>query len=155
MGVHDQIDQQPALGGLEDSLGFLLRICQLRVYEAFYERFGEDELRPGEFSVMWVIHLNPGIRQGVLAATLRIKAAQMTKMVRRLEEQDKISREIPDDDRRSVRLTLTAMGESFIADQQAAFFGNESYHNHPLPPAEAAELARLLRKYAGFAEAGA
>ncbi|OWV40015.1 MarR family transcriptional regulator [Mameliella alba] len=142
-------DGAVSLHELENSLGFLLRISQVRAYERFYAAFDEIGLRPGEFSVMWVILRNPGVRQGLLAETLGIKPAQMTKMIRRLEVQDRIRRVIPDDDRRSVRLYLTEGGEAFVRDHRDAFFGHDDYHNHGLSEAECRQLAHLLRRYSG------
>jgi len=142
-------DGAVSLYELEESLGFLLRISQVRAYERFYAAFDEIELRPGEFSVMWVILRNPGVRHGLLAETLGIKPAQMTKMIRRLEVQDRIRRVIPDDDRRSVRLYLTAGGKAFVREHRDAFFGHDDYHNHGLSEAECRQLAHLLRRYSG------
>jgi len=146
----EAIDVEPAvsLGELGDSLGFLLRMAQVRSYERFFARFGHLDLRPGEFAVMWVIRLNPGIKQGIVARTLRIKPAQMTKVIRRLERQGILTRTIPEDDRRSVVLSLTAQGQAFVQSQVPAFFGSNDYHEHSLTPDEVRELARLLRKYA-------
>ncbi|MGV0909878.1 MarR family winged helix-turn-helix transcriptional regulator [Martelella sp. FOR1707] len=145
-----QITDDVQLGELNDSLGFLLRVAQVRVYDQFYERFGADDLRPGEFSMLWVIHLNPDIKQGILAQMLRIKPAHMTKTVRRFEDQGLIEREIPDHDRRSVLLRLTAKGEDFVAANCRNFFGEDAYNTHDLSAGEAATLARLLRRYVGL-----
>ncbi len=143
-------DQEINIGELADSLGFLMRIAQVRVYDRFFERFADSGLRPGEFSILWVIHLNPGIRQGRLAQTLNIKPAHMTKTIRRLEQANMVTREVPDLDRRSVRLRLTTAGESFIADNQAHFFGEKTYHDNDLSAEETRQLAKLLKKYCGF-----
>ncbi|WP_180899979.1 MarR family winged helix-turn-helix transcriptional regulator [Martelella soudanensis] len=145
-----QLTDEVKLGELNASLGFLLRVAQVRVYDQFYERFGADDLRPGEFSMLWIIHLNPGIKQGLLAHTLRIKPAHMTKTVRRFEDQGLIEREIPDHDRRSVLLGLTERGEAFVAANRGNFFGEDAYNSHCLSADEAATLAHLLKRYCGL-----
>ena len=142
--------ERATLGELDESLGFLLRLSQVRAFERFYAAFGEMDLRPGEFSAMWVIRRNPGLRQGLLAETLGIKPARMTKMIRRLEERDRVRRVIPDDDRRSVRLHLTEAGRAFTDAHREAFFGQDDYHHHGLSETESRQLARLLRRYAGI-----
>lgn len=146
---HDS-EEAVEFGPLSHSLGFLLRIAQLRNFAHFYSRLGESDLRPGEFSVMWLIHLNPGIRQGHLGRILSIKPAHMTKVVRRLEELGRLQRTIPEQDRRSVRLSLTEQGRHFVETHQAHFFGEDSYHNHGLTQKETETFVRLLRKYSGF-----
>ncbi len=143
-------DKHVNVGALAHSLGFLMRIAQLRGFDKFYKRFGETNLRPGEFSILWVIHLNPGIRQGRLAQTLNIKPAHMTKTIRRLEESSMVARHVPDADRRSVHLQLTEKGQAFVLDQQAHFFGVNDYHDSDLTPDESRQLAKLLMKYCGF-----
>ncbi len=142
--------QRVDLGELNTTLGFLLRVAQVRIFDSFYERFGDDGLRPGEFSTLLLIDCNPGIRQGLLAQTLWIKPAHMTKMIRRLEDQALITREIPDDDRRSVKLDLTEAGRAYVADQRLRHSGANDYHRHDLTPTEERELARLLRKFTGL-----
>ncbi|MFZ3582878.1 MarR family winged helix-turn-helix transcriptional regulator [Loktanella sp. DJP18] len=144
-------DQHVTVGALQHSLGFLMRIAQLRVYDKFYARFADSDLRPGEFSILWVIHLNPGIRQGRLAQTLNIKPAHMTKTIRRLEDSAMVARHVPDADRRSVHLRLTTVGEDFVAANEAHFFGVNAYHDSDLTPDESRQLAGLLMKYCGFA----
>src|SRR5690606_11752032 len=101
------------LGGLDHSLGFLMRMAQVRLYERFFAGLAEDGPTPGEFAILWVIGRNPGIRQGLLCQTLSIKPAHMTKTVRRLEMRGLLARKVPDTDRRSVMLTLTAKGSRY------------------------------------------
>lgn len=142
--------EEVALGDLAQSIGFLLRIAQVQTFERFFAAFDGIDLRPGEFSVIWVIRGNPGIRQGLVADTLGIKPAQMTKMIRRLEAQGRIRRVIPDNDRRSVKLFLTDAGEAFASAHEEAFFGHEDHRSLGLTETEWRDLARLLRRYTGL-----
>ena len=135
------------LGGLETSIGLHLRLAQLRAYDRFFDAFQGVDLRPGEYSVLWLIHQNPGVRQGQLAERLEIKAAQMTKMIRRFEDQGHVRRAIPDEDRRAVCLFLTEGGSAFTLRHRAAFFGHDTHHYHGLSEAEVGQLIQLLTKY--------
>lgn len=152
-------DDQPSMpsskeeidfGPLAHSVGFLLRIAQLRNFDDLYSRFDDGVIRPGEFSVMWLVHLNPGIRQGHLARILSIKPANMTKLVRSLEELNRLERVIPDNDRRSVCLHLTQEGQEFVEGYKRYFFDRESDRVHTLSDIEMETLIGLLRKYSGF-----
>ncbi|MFN7009138.1 MAG: MarR family winged helix-turn-helix transcriptional regulator [Allorhizobium sp.] len=140
------------VGGLSGSLGFLLRLAQLRAFEDFFSDRGPRGLKPGEFSVLWVIACNPGIRQSALGHRLMIKRAHMTKLVRVLEEQGFVSRQIPDSDRRAVELTLTPAGQSAVEAAAAAFFTYEETTGAPLNKREQAQLIALLQKYVGLEE---
>jgi DNA-binding MarR family transcriptional regulator len=141
---------QVKVGELSQSVGFLLRLAQLRAFEDFFSDNGPRGVKPGEFSVLWVISRNPGIRQSVLGQRLMIKRAHMTKLIRALEDQDLVSRRIPDRDRRAVELTLTASGEVLVGKESARFFDYEARAGAPLDGAERATLIALLQKYVGL-----
>lgn len=138
------------LGRLNTALGFLLRLAQLKVYEHFYAEVGDRSLRPGEFSVLWIIMCNPGIRQSVLGQRLMIKRAHMTKLIRALEDQGLVSRRIPDEDRRVVELTLTPAGQSLIENAADWFFTYEDGVGKGLSGAERKQLIGLLHKFIGL-----
>ncbi|SPF80225.1 MarR family winged helix-turn-helix transcriptional regulator [Pseudoprimorskyibacter insulae] len=138
------------IGELSGSLGFLLRMAQLQVFEGFYRELAKYELKPGEFSVMWVISRNLGIRQGALARKLRIKPAHMTKLIQRMEASGYVERIIPEDDRRSVILGLTETGYQFVNTRKAEFFSYYLQENAMLPEEDMATLIGLLQKLSGF-----
>jgi DNA-binding MarR family transcriptional regulator len=141
-----------ALGKLTESLGFLLRLSQIKAFEDFFENLGQFDVRPGEISVLTVIGENPGVRQGIVARRLMIKRANMTKMVRAMEERGLVRRTIPEDDKRSVELWLTKKGTARLADLRGPFLAHEAHPVQSLSREEEAELKRLLRTYIGLAE---
>lgn len=141
------------LGALTGSLGFLLRLAQLRVYDQFFATFAGTPVKPGEYTVLWVIHLNPGVPQGTLARVLEIKPAHMTKLVQRLVEAGLVAREVPAADRRSVHLTLTEAGQAHLERHRATFLSVHAAERVGLTDAENAELLRLLGKLAFPTEA--
>ncbi len=143
-------ERDVALGALSDSLGFLLRLAQVQVFDRFFEDLGQIGLRPGEFSVLWVLHLNPGVRQGLLAQRLRIKRAHMTKMIRDFEARGLVERRTPEHDRRAVELLLTPEGTAFVRDHAEAFFTHDIRRASTLTEAERAQLFTLLQKYVGL-----
>lgn len=142
----DEVD----LDRLNSALGFLMRLAQLKIYERFFEEVGEHNLKPGEFSVLWVIRHNPGIRQSVLGQRLMIKRAHMTKLIRALEDQNLVSRKIPDDDRRAVEITLTPEAVSRVEQASQWFFSYEASVGSNLSGDERQQLTALLRKFVGL-----
>lgn len=145
-GTEETVDMRD----LAESIGFLTRLAQVRTYETFFEDLGAHGLRPGEFSTLLMISRNPGIRQGVLAQTLRIKPAHMTKLIRAFEDRGLVDRTIPDNDRRSVQLSLTPAGREFIDEHRPAFARHEINLRSTLSASELRTLKQLLRKYVGF-----
>lgn len=148
----ETVADEVRLGDLRSSLGFLVRLTQLKGYERFFAELSEHGMRPGEFSVLAVIGLNPGIRQGVLASKLMIKRAHITKLVRGFEDQGLVSRRIPDEDRRVVELTLTSRGQSFVDRRVPLFKAFEAAVPEGLTAAERDQLIVLLQKFLGLWE---
>lgn len=134
-------------GPLADSIGFLLRLAQLEAFRNFFAAFEKQDVRPGEVTVLILIGLNPGVRQGVLARSLMIKRAHMTKMARAMEAQGLVARRVPADDRRAIELTLTPLGDARVAALNGDFFAHEAGSNGRLSKRDAAEFKRLLRKF--------
>jgi DNA-binding MarR family transcriptional regulator len=146
----DEVD----LGELSGSLGFLLRLAQLQIFEDFFKALSKYDLKPGEFSVLHVLALNPAQRQGAIAKILRIKPAHMTKVIARLETSGFLTRTIPDDDRRSVKLSLTQKGDDFVRNHRNEFMGYFNRDQERLSDDELGELVALLKKYVRIDEAG-
>lgn len=136
------------LGALYHSLGFLLRLAQVRVYDRFFASFADTPVKPGEFTVLWVIDLNPGVKQGSLARVLTIKPAHMTKLVARLVDGGLVERRVPDADRRSVHLTLTVAGRAHLDRHRDRFLAVHAAERMGLSDDENADLLRLLAKLA-------
>ncbi len=139
-------------GWLSNSLGFLLRLSQLVSFRDFFGDLGELGVRPGEASVMMLIRLNPGIRQGVLARQLMIKPAHMAKMIRAMEDAGLVTRTVPDDDKRAMELWLSEAGVAEVEALRVPFFDHEQQPARKLTRSEDAQLKRLLRKYLGLPE---
>lgn len=138
------------LGALSSSLGFLLRMAQLRAFSTFYKHLGKYGLKPGEFSVLSVIGDNPGLPQGTIARKLRIKPAHMTKLMRRMMDAGYVDRETDPVDRRVVHLRLTQAGADFVDSHRAEFLNQKKSEHAPLSDEEVEQLLHLLRKYAGL-----
>ncbi|WP_010140779.1 MarR family winged helix-turn-helix transcriptional regulator [Oceanicola sp. S124] len=151
-GGIDKPEEGISKESLRGSLGFLLRVAQLRSFSHFFTVLADENIRPGEATVLDLVRENPGIRQGAVSKTLKIKRAQMSKMVREMEASGLISRRVPPEDRRSVELRLTPEGAARIAQITTHFPEVEKRTVKRLTPGEARELRRLLIKMAGFEE---
>jgi DNA-binding MarR family transcriptional regulator len=140
---------QVAFGPLSDLAGFMLRLTQVQVYEAFFAAFNPRDARPGRIGILVAVGHNPGIRQGVLADALHIKWSNMAKTVRQLESDGLIERRVPASDRRAVELRLTPTGRSFVRRVLPALKANDRAATGALTDTERKTLMRLLRKMAG------
>lgn len=138
------------LGELSLSVGFLLRLAQVQVFDLFNETLAAHGIRPGEFTVLWVVGLNPGMRQGEIAEALRIKPAHMTKLVQRMVREGYVKRSVPRDDRRAIALELTTSGAGFVAAHRQDFLAFQQKERGGLSAGENDELLALLRKLVGM-----
>ncbi|MCL4676591.1 MAG: MarR family winged helix-turn-helix transcriptional regulator [Pararhodobacter sp.] len=142
------VDDALDLGKLTGSLGFLLRMAQIRTFEQFFAAFGDQGVRPGEITTLWVIDLNPEVRQGAVAQVLHIKPAHMTKLVQRLVRDGLIERHVPQHDRRSVHLALTPAGKARLDALRPTFLNVHGAEKVGLSDREAEQLIALLNKLA-------
>jgi len=110
----------PDMPPLAESIGFLVRIVQLQSFQLFYQRFGNADLSVGALTTLGAIHVNPGIRHGVLADTLMIKRPNFTKVINRLEDAGLIVREESRDDKRTTTLHVTKRGVRKLEEARAA-----------------------------------
>lgn len=149
--ILEQSDEEIVeMGALSRSPGFLLRLAQVKAFEAFFEHTSPLNIKPGEFTVLWVIALNPGLKQGSIARKLHIKPAHMTKLIGRMVKDGLVERHTPSDDRRAVRLTLTKAGEQFVDNNHEKFLDVDMPTRVALTDTEAEQLNALLVKFIGL-----
>lgn len=142
-----------SLGAMERQAGFILRIAQLAAFERFFDLLGPSAVKISEITVLIAIAENPGIRQGEIADVLKIKWPNMTKLVRMLESRGLVERHIPQHDRRSVVLRLTAAGRKAIDESGDAMMRADRAALSMLDDDEHAQLMALSRKVAGWPQA--
>ena len=98
------------LSFLRSSLGFNVRLLDVRLMKMFAASLAKYGVTPAEATVLHVILANPDVSHGELAETLLIQPPNMTKMLKRLESEGLIKRLASAKDRRRVILSLTAKG---------------------------------------------
>jgi len=135
-------------GALAGLAGFMLRLAQLQLFEAFFRDFGARRITPGQIGILVAVGRNPAVRQGVLADALRIKWSNMAKIIRALEQDGLIERRVPKSDRRAVELHLTAKGEALVGNIAPQLTVSDRAATTALTASERATLLRLLAKLA-------
>lgn len=137
-------------GELRQNTGFLLRMAWLQVSEKLEESSQTVTLSAAEYTILRMIAQTPRVRQGHLAQALYIKPAAMTRIIRAFEDRALVAREIPDGDRRTVRLSIRPAGRKAL-DQARALFGGAAEHERgQLSAAEQQQLNQLLRRFCGL-----
>ena len=110
-----QIDSNPASGEypsgtLERSLGYQLRMAQLRIYQLFAALMTEFEIRPAQFALLVLLFECPGITQTEAGNTLNIEKANLTGLLLELRERNLMERKGVAGDKRTYTLHLTSRG---------------------------------------------
>ena len=107
--------EQAGLGKLDNYIGFHLRLAQNASFKAFKKKTGEDNLRPGWFAVLSLIHDNPGITPMALSRASGRDKSTLTPVLRDLDKRHFIARQPTANDRRSYSLFLTPAGQAKLA----------------------------------------
>lgn len=136
----------PDTARLERTTGFLLRLAQLRVYEAFHAQLAPLGITPTRYSILCVVHDNPGVRPHEVADALRVKRPNLATLQAQLEREGLIEcrREAPGT--RAVRLHLTPAGAQLFARLEKAVAAMDKRLTVSLSAAEHATLLSLLHR---------
>jgi DNA-binding MarR family transcriptional regulator len=140
-------------GPLVNLAGFMLRLAQIRLFESFFRDFGARDLTPGQIGILVAVGRTPGVRQGVLAAALRIKRSNMAKIVSLLVRKGLLKRDVPESDRRAMELRLTQAGQALVNGIVPELAASDRAATANLNDRELGTLMRLLDRLAAPARA--
>jgi DNA-binding MarR family transcriptional regulator len=132
--------------------GFLLNLVATRSREAFAGGLAELGLRPQQFAVLTMIEASPGMAQQDLVAATGIDPSSMVAMLDALEHAGLAERHPHPDDRRKRALHLTAEGTERLAQARRVAAADRPTVFGARDDDEFAELHRMLRKLAGYAD---
>jgi DNA-binding MarR family transcriptional regulator len=104
-----------ALGPLEDFIGFYLRRAYEKAFSDFSDILGNDSLRPGNFTLLVLIHENPGITQVEICRAAGRDKSGVTLSLRQMEDDELIERIRVEGDRRSYASYITPKGRELYA----------------------------------------
>jgi DNA-binding MarR family transcriptional regulator len=131
---------------LESLMGYNARRAALAIIEVFLERMAVYELRPVDFSVLWIITHNPGITSRQLCGTLSILPPNLVGMINGFERRGLIARQPHPRDGRAMGLHPTPAGRKLVREAERTAAELETDVTARLTPAERKTLMRLLQK---------
>jgi len=131
---------------LQTLLGYNARRAALTIIEGFMERMAEFGLRPVNFSVMSVIHHNPGVTSRQLCAALNLLPPNLVGLVQSLEARGLIHRQPHPTDGRAMGLHPTPEGAALMLQAEQAATDLEIERSARLTPAQRKTLLDLLQK---------
>jgi DNA-binding MarR family transcriptional regulator len=134
--------------GVEDEIGFMLRLAQLAVFKDVIETLSPFSLRPSDFSALRVIAANPGLKQQDIGRELGIKGPNLVGMVEDLRKKKLIVRKVVAGDRRSYSLTLAPAGRELLEQAEEAHRGHQARIRTALGEADSIQFLACLHALA-------
>jgi DNA-binding MarR family transcriptional regulator len=114
-----------AASDLAGSIGFLLHLANGVSQGQLGIRFEALGMRPTLYSVLLIIHENPGLKQQEVGQPRSIQQPNLVALVNELVGEGLVQRTVNAVDRRSYSLSLTAAGRSPLAQASRAHAENE------------------------------
>jgi DNA-binding MarR family transcriptional regulator len=131
---------------LEGLLGYNARRAALVAIDLFLERMAVFGLRPVDFSVLCVVHDNPGLTSRQICDALNLLPPNLVGLVASLEKRGLLKRSPHPTDKRALGLTLSAAGKKLMTQARKTVAELEAEVAGALSPSERTTLLRLLQK---------
>ncbi len=131
---------------LQTLLGYNARRAALSIIGVFLERLAVYGLKPVDFSVMSVIHHNPGVTSRQLCASLSILPPNLVGLIQSLESRGLIERKPHPTDGRALGLHPTAKGVSLMQQAEVTASELEIDASSKLTASQRQTLVQLLQK---------
>ena len=131
---------------LQTLLGYNARRVSLQVIELFNERMAAYDLSPVDFSVLSLVHHNPGITSRQLCSTLSLLPPNLVGKISLMEKRDLLTRLPHPDGGRAIGLHLTEAGNQMMQQAEDTATQLELDISSKLTAAETKTLLRLLQK---------
>ncbi|MNV02800.1 Transcriptional repressor MprA [compost metagenome] len=131
-----------------DSLGYKLRLAQVRAYEMFYQTLTPLDLSPARVTALSLIAMNPGINQSALAKALDVAGPSVLKVVDTLEQSGWVQRVDVEGDRRRYSLEITAQGHEYLEQLREKLTLYEKKLSQNLTAIERRQLIDMLERIA-------
>lgn len=137
------------LGSLNHLVGFHLRLAQLAVFKDFEIRLSAIGVTPATYSVLEVLHRNPGLTQSKLANAVRLERSSIVPMIDKLSKRGLVERQTSTTDRRHNHLYLTPAGGELLRQAEEQVAQHEASVCGHLSDAEKRKLMALLDRFGG------
>jgi DNA-binding MarR family transcriptional regulator len=105
---------KPANYSMKNSVGYLMRICTNRLLPQMEELFRDQELTFSQWTTLVALHDGRINTAGDLAHNICHDAGSLTRLIDQMVERELVTRGRCENDRRVVKLALTARGRDVV-----------------------------------------
>lgn len=137
-------------GGLNNLLGYHLRMANLAMYRDFIAQLSDLDLTQKQAATLALISDNPGMPQVAIATQLGADRATIMAMIDRLQGRHLVIRKRSKSDRRRQELYLTPEGEKVLAEARKQIAEHEKHFTALFSSAELRALLKALKKLHGL-----
>lgn len=137
------------LGGLATMTGYAMRRAQIWMFRDLKAKFRPHDISLAQFSILYVVGINPGLAQARIAEALAIERARLVLMLDRLEERMLLQRIRSKSDRRSYALHLTEKGRALLKTLLEQHLEHERRIEDRIGKSGKEKLVRLLMPFQG------
>lgn len=138
------------LNVVEGAVGYHLRRAQTMVLEDVGRRIKPLGLAPPEFTVMSVLHANPGINATRIAESLPMKRSNLSVLLARLKRRGLVQRAEGEESGRVHSLCLTREGQALLESARRLHREHLRFLEGILGRNEMARLIKTLRKLGSY-----
>jgi DNA-binding MarR family transcriptional regulator len=131
-------------GRLFNFTGYRIKLAYGLVFQSFNEMFAELDLAFGQYSVLALIGLNPGVSQLALAQAAGLDGSTIVPITNRFAKLGWIKRVRRSDDRRVYAVRITPAGQAILDQANILIEEHERQLVASFTPAERATLKGLL-----------
>jgi DNA-binding MarR family transcriptional regulator len=139
-------NDEPDIGGLDEIVGFHIRLAHGAAYRHFMETFAHLDLTQKQVSVLWLIDDHPGIAQADIGRRLQMDRATTMAIINRLQARFYLVRGRSPHDGRRQTLTLTSQGHNALLEAREAIAQHERWLKERFSDTELETLVGLLRR---------
>lgn len=132
------------LAGIDKVVGYVVRRAQIWIFKDVKRAFQGLDISPAQFTVLKIVHANPGLAQARVADALSIERARLVLMLDRLEARGLLQRVRSDVDRRSHALHLTEAGRKLLGKLDVLVREHDRRVVERLGPEGVADVLRIL-----------
>lgn len=133
--------------GLDQLIGFHLRMAQVAVWRDFCASLAPLDLTQKQLAVLTLVQDNPGASQIDMAQVIATDRATMMALVDRLQERSLIERRPSSQDRRRQEIHLTPAGQEMTRRAQALVAAHEKKVLSRFTAGEQALLLEMLGRF--------
>lgn len=134
------------IGGIDEIVGFHIRLAHGAVYRHFTETFSDLDLTQKQVSVMWLIDDHPDIGQADIGRRLQMDRATVMAIVNRLQARAFLKRAASTEDRRRQTLHLTDAGREALLTARECILAHENWLKSRFSALELKQLVGMLRR---------